>query len=149
MHIFFFCCQMRAGWLKFSGKLRIFCRKRGKPEMDAVFETEGTCLTIRLPGELDHPASEWIRRESDRIMGKLYIRTIVFDFGDTAFMDSSGIGLIMGRYRALGMRGNSISAVHVSSYIEKLLHLSGVHKFVRIFTGNEEKIGGEHDGKYQ
>ncbi len=63
--------------------------------MKPVFETTGTCLNIKLPQELDHPASELIRRESDRIMGKIYIRTICFDFGDTVFMDSSGVGLIM------------------------------------------------------
>ena len=59
--------------------------------MKPVFETTGTCLNIKLPEELDHPASELIRRESDRIMGKIYIRTICFDFGNTVFMDSSGV----------------------------------------------------------
>ena len=72
--------------------------------MTSGFEKSGTVLTVHLPAELDHPASELIRRESDRIMGKIYIRTICFDFGNTVFMDSSGVGLIMGRYRALGMR---------------------------------------------
>lgn len=105
--------------------------------MEPEFETEGTCLTIRLPGELDHPASEHIRRESDRIMGKIYIRSIVFDFSRTTFMDSSGIGLIMGRYRALGMGKGCIRAIHVSAYIHKLLRLSGVHKFVEI-AGREQ-----------
>lgn len=47
-------------------------------------------------------------------------------------MDSSGIGMIMGRYRAMGMRGNCIRVTGVSVYIEKLLHLSGVYKFVEI-----------------
>ena len=100
--------------------------------MKPVFETTGTCLNIKLPEELDHPASELIRRESDRIMGKIYIRTICFDFGNTVFMDSSGVGLIMGRYRAMGMRGNCIRVTGISVYIEKLLHLSGVYKFVEI-----------------
>ena len=39
--------------------------------MKPVFETTGTCLNIKLPEELDHPVSELIRRESDRIMGKI------------------------------------------------------------------------------
>ena len=68
--------------------------------------------------------------ETDRIMGQTYIKTIIFDFEETTFMDSSGIGLIMGRYRALGMGKGCIKAVNVSSYVEKLLHLSGVHKFI-------------------
>lgn len=105
--------------------------------MEPVFETSGTCLKIFLPAELDHPASDTIRREADRIMGKIYIRTINFDFGQTTFMDSSGIGLIMGRYRALGMRSGCIKASNVSRYITKLLRLSGVHKFIEI----EEETG--------
>lgn len=100
--------------------------------MRPSFETSGACLTIALPQEVDHPISDEIRRESDKIMEGTYIRTIVFDFGETSFMDSSGIGLIMGRYRALGMRSGCIRAVHVNSHIEKLLHLSGLHKYMEI-----------------
>lgn len=96
------------------------------------FEIQGNCLTVYLPRELDHPAADEIRRESDNILRKNYIRTMVFDFSETMFMDSSGIGMIMGRYRAMGMRGNCIRVTGVSVYIEKLLHLSGVYKFVEI-----------------
>lgn len=121
--------------------------------MESVFETEGNCLTVHLPGEVDHPVSEYIREESDRIMEHAYIRTMIFDFGETAFMDSSGIGLIMGRYRALGMGRSCIRAVHVSSYIRKLLRLSGVHHFIEIAEekdgGAAGRKGGENDGKYQ
>ena len=94
--------------------------------MGAAIYTQGTSLTVRLPKELDHPASDLIRKETDRIMGQTYIKTIIFDFEETTFMDSSG----MGRYRALGMGKGCIKAVNVSSYVEKLLHLSGVHKFI-------------------
>lgn len=105
--------------------------------MEPFFATEGSCLTIVLPKELDHPASDEIRRESDKIIDGTYIRTIVFDFEKTGFMDSSGIGLIMGRYRALGMRAGCICAVHVNSHIEKLLRLSGLHKYIKIQTCDE------------
>lgn len=98
--------------------------------MEAAFYIQGASLTVRLPKELDHPVSEQIRKETDRIMGQTYIKTIIFDFEETTFMDSSGIGLLMGRYRALGMRKGCIKAVHVSNYVDKLLHLSGVHKFI-------------------
>ena len=118
---------------------------------ESDFRTDGSCLYVLLPGELDHPASDCIRRETERIMNRRDIRSIVFDFADTTFMDSSGIGLIMGRYRALGMRKDCVRAVHVSSYMEKLLRLSGVHKYIGICE-ETEKIGegeGEHHGKHQ
>ena len=83
--------------------------------MGAAIYIQGTSLTVRLPEELDHPASDLIRKETDRIMGQTYIKTIIFDFEETTFMDSSGIGLIMGRYRALGMGKGCIKAVNVRS----------------------------------
>ena len=92
--------------------------------MENRFEIQGNSLIIHLPKEVDHMVTDEIRRDSDDIMRKKYIRTITFDF--------SGIGLIMGRYRMMGMRGDCIQATGVNSYIEKLLHLSGVYKFVEI-----------------
>ena len=59
-------------------------------------------------------------------------------------MDSSGIGLIMGRYRALGMGQKCIMAVNTGSHIDKLLHLSGVHRYMEIQRAEEE---GEDYGK--
>ena len=110
----------------------LLCNRGNKKNMKSVFEVQGNCLTVHLPEEVDHAVSEDIRKESDNIMRKKYIRTMIFDFSETMFMDSSGIGLIMGRYRAMGMRGDCIRATGVSAYIEKLLHLSGVYKFVEI-----------------
>lgn len=108
--------------------------------MQPVFTTEGTYLTIVLPSEVDHPVADLIRKETDRIMGKIYIRTIIFDFHKTGFMDSSGIGMIMGRYRALGMRKGCIQAVNVSKQTERLLRLSGVYKYMNICM---DMAGGE------
>ena len=70
--------------------------------MENRFEIQGNSLIIHLPKEVDHMVTDEIRRDSDDIIRKKYIRTITFDFSGTAFMDSSGIGLIMGRYRMMG-----------------------------------------------
>ena len=94
--------------------------------MNEMYELDGACLTVHLPEEVDHPVSDDIKAESDRIMEKQYVRTIIFDFEETDFMDSSGIGLLMGRYRALGM------------CINKVLHLSGVHRYIEIQKVKEE-----------
>lgn len=100
--------------------------------MEDNFKWENACLTIRLPGELDHTAADELRRETEKIMNRNFTRMIIFDFQDTQFMDSSGIGLIMGRYRALGLRGGCIQAVHVNPYIERMLRISGLHKYMNI-----------------
>lgn len=107
--------------------------------MNEMFELEGASLTVHLPGDVDHPVSDEIRRESDRIMSHVYIRTMLFDFQNTGFMDSSGIGLLMGRYRSLGMRQGCICAVKVNPHIDKLLHLSGVHRYIEIQKAEGEE----------
>ena len=89
-------------------------------------------LVIGLNTDLDHHLADEIREVIDEVVEERGIRSIIFDFSKVTFMDSSGIGLIMGRYRAMGMRGDCIQAAGVSTYIEKLLHLSGVYKFVEI-----------------
>lgn len=113
-------------------------------KMNELFEFKDAILTVHLPQDLDHPQSDWIRKETDRIMSRTYIKRIVFDFENTEFMDSSGIGLIMGRYRALGMGQKCIMAVNAGSHIDKLLHLSGVHRYMEIQRAEEE---GEDYGK--
>ena len=100
--------------------------------MEFKYELENGCLTIRVPKELDHHCATQLRAEADLLIDSYRVNKLVFDFAGTEFMDSSGIGLIMGRYRMMGMRGDCIQATGVNSYIEKLLHLSGVYKFVEI-----------------
>ena len=105
--------------------------------MNEMFQIQGTCLTIVLPRELDHPQADRIREEADCLMERHYIKKIIFDFQDTVFMDSSGIGMIMGRYKALGLRGGSILAVHVNDRLKRLLKLSGVYRFITVSRENE------------
>ena len=100
--------------------------------MENRFEIQGNSLIIHLPKEVDNMVTDVIRRDSDDIIRKKYKRSITLVFSGTAFMDSSGIGLIMGRYRMMGMRGDCIQATGENSYIEKLLHLNGVNKIVEI-----------------
>lgn len=102
------------------------------------YEVNRTCLTIFLPCELDHHAAEDIRKEADRIMMRENIRQVVFDFERTSFMDSSGVGVIMGRYRSLSMIGGSVTAIHVSERINRILTLSGLGRIMKIITDTPE-----------
>ena len=68
-------------------------RKQGESLMKELFEIAGTDLRVKIPSDLDHPVSDQIRKESDRIMESIYIRRMIFDFSETVFMDSSGIVL--------------------------------------------------------
>ena len=97
------------------------------------YEVQENCLTIFLPGELDHHNSEEIRKRSDYLIDQNHIRYVIFDFTDTTFMDSSGIGVIMGRYKRIYMLGGEVCAVHTSERMKKILTMSGVTRIMQIY----------------
>ena len=103
------------------------------------YQVQENCLTIFLPREVDHHHAEEIRKNADMVIEKNHIKYVIFDFERTEFMDSSGVGLLMGRYRAMGMRKESIRATGVSRHIDRLLHLSGLHRYIEIQTAEEEE----------
>ena len=69
--------------------------------MEEKYQLKEGCLTIQMPKELDHHEAGRLKMEADFLIGAYHVRRLVFDFRETEFMDSSGIGLLMGRYRAL------------------------------------------------
>lgn len=97
------------------------------------YEIQENCLTVYLPGDLDHHLAEEIKRETDHLMEQHHIRHIIFDFKETEFMDSSGIGIILGRYRKLSLLGGGVWGAHVNDRIKKILQMSGVTKIMEIF----------------
>ena len=97
------------------------------------YQVQENCLTIFLPEDVDHHNAEEIKREADRLIDREHIRYIIFDFADTGFMDSSGIGVIMGRYKKVYMRGGEVWAVHTNERMRKILTMSGVMKIMQIY----------------
>ncbi len=95
------------------------------------------CLTIFLPGELDHHSAEDIRLNADLLIDRHQIKCVIFDFENTDFMDSSGIGVLMGRYRLICLIGGEVWAVNVSPRMKKILKMSGVTRIIQIYE--EEK----------
>ena len=95
------------------------------------------CLVIRLPKEIDHCQAEQIRQECERSFMNFIIRDIIFDFSDTSFMDSSGIGIIMGRYKTVSLIGGEVWAVHTNERIRKILIFSGAAKIMQIYEGEK------------
>lgn len=100
-------------------------------------------LWISVPKELDHHSAEGICLETDRLVRQKDIREIVFDFSDTVFCDSSGIGMLMGRYKMMKALGGNVRAVQVRERVGKILMLSGVMKIIPV----ETRKGGLQDEK--
>ena len=69
--------------------------------MPVTIETNGSTMTARLSGELDHHHTQKLREEIDRSVQKEHPARLALDFSGVEFMDSSGIGLVLGRYRMM------------------------------------------------
>ena len=123
-------------FIKNSG---LFGNGKGEFEdMSMEYQVQENCLTIFLPREMDHHNAESVKKSADAIIEKEHIKYVIFDFEQTDFMDSSGIGVIMGRYRTICLIGGEVWAVHTNSRIRKILTMSGVTKIMQIYE--EEQV---------
>ena len=95
------------------------------------YQVQENCLTIYLPREVDHHNAEEMKHEADAVIDRNHIKYVIFDFEKTDFMDSSGIGVIMGRYKTICLIGGEVWAVHANARIRKILTLSGAAKIMQ------------------
>lgn len=89
----------------------------------------GKCITTALlEGEIDHHCAKQIREEIDAVVERTQPSILRLDFAGVQFMDSSGIGLILGRYRLMNLLGGELQVIHVSESLERLIQLAGLGK---------------------
>ena len=87
---------------------------------------ENGVLTAKLSGEIDHHAAPQIRADIDARCERCRPARLVLDFGGVTFMDSSGIGLIMGRYRTVSLIGGRLEVVNIPPQLKKIFVISGI-----------------------
>lgn len=92
---------------------------------------DGDRLIVRLAGELDHYCAQTVRRELDAMIADRSVRTLILDFTTLQFMDSSGIGVILGRYRQMRDRGGQVGVIHMNRHIARIFHMSGMDRVIR------------------
>lgn len=107
-------------------------KKRGKNMEE--FQVIDNCLMVKLPEEVDHYRAAYICENADRYLIREEVQHVVFDFEDTRFMDSSGIGIIMGRYRKIACFGGKVYVIHVDRQIQRILTMSGLTKVVEVLV---------------
>ncbi|MBQ7972385.1 MAG: anti-sigma factor antagonist [Lachnospiraceae bacterium] len=107
--------------------------------IDSTYAIFGRYLMVKMPAELDHHNATSLRIKTDEFIMDNKVDHVVFDFEDTAFMDSSGIGVLMGRYKKLSLFGGTVSAIHVKPRIRKIMEMSGVNSFVEIISETGRK----------
>ncbi len=100
--------------------------------MEVEISYQGMYLIIGLSGELDQHMADQIRSQIDHGLLKEGIQSIIFDFTEVSFMDSSGIGMLLNRYKQVKRLGGNLYLTGCSKGILRIIKLSGLEKIVKI-----------------
>ena len=95
-----------------------------------LYEKKKNTLTVRLTGELDHSVAGAIRAEVDELILDPRVRRLVFDLNELEFMDSSGIGLIIGRYKQMARRGGTVAVACRGGRVNQIFEMAGLYQLV-------------------
>ena len=95
-------------------------------------KTTGEVITVYLSGEIDHHLAKGMREEIDNAIEYGMPSLLILDFSDVTFMDSSGIGLVMGRYRLLQKTGATLNLVNLPENIFKIMKLAGIERLASL-----------------
>ena len=100
--------------------------------METIYKEEDKLLILKITEEIDHHTTEKIRRKADYEIERYMPRKTIFDFNQVTFMDSAGIGMIIGRYKMIKMLGGSIEMINVKPTIKKIFDMCGIPKLIKI-----------------
>lgn len=95
-------------------------------------EKHGSELIVCLSGDIDHCRSKKIREEIENLLSDRQVRSLCLDFTDVSFMDSSGVGMIIGRYKTMMQRNAVIYAQGLFGETERLFRLAGLHRIIPV-----------------
>lgn len=97
-------------------------------------------LTVTVSGEIDHHNAAIMRYEADEAIQSSLSPNVRIDFGEVTFMDSSGIGFVMGRYRLVSSYGGNVEVINLTDRIYKMMKLAGLEKIVTLRKKDRERI---------
>lgn len=109
--------------------------------MHLDFENKSDRLIVHLVGELDHHSAEEVRvKIDDRLDRNNNINKLIMDFSEVTFMDSSGVGVVIGRYKKLSSRNGIVSVTNVRESINRVFELSGMYKIVKLYSTVDDAV---------
>ncbi len=106
--------------------------------MNCEYENKDKLLKIEITEEIDHHTTQNLRRKIDNEIQKYMPQTVVFDFNSVSFMDSAGIGMLIGRYKLTRMLGGKLELTNVNQSIKKIFEMCGILKIIPIIDKEEK-----------
>ena len=108
--------------------------------MELQFKRKNKTMIILISGEIDHHTSIELRRQTESALAQMGGRNIIFGFEEVTFMDSSGIGMMIGRYKQLQALQGRIAIACANEKIAEIIRLSGLTKLLPVFDTIEEAL---------
>ncbi|WP_458407273.1 STAS domain-containing protein [Anaerotignum sp.] len=108
--------------------------------MELNFKKKNKTIIILISGEIDHHTSKELRRQTESALAQMGGRNIVFGFENVNFMDSSGIGMMIGRYKQLQALGGRIAIACANEKVLQIIKLSGLERLLPTFESIEEAL---------
>ncbi|KIL44257.1 anti-sigma F factor antagonist [Jeotgalibacillus soli] len=103
-------------------------------------EIKKDVLLLRMQGELDHHVTEKIREELMLLMEENHIKHLILSLAELEFMDSSGLGLMLGRYKSLQKKGGSMIICSISEPVKRLFEMSGLFRIMIIESSESRAL---------
>lgn len=100
--------------------------------------TNGNTLIVKVTGDMDHHNAGTLRSAIDREIRQKPVKNLVFDLSELDFMDSSGIGLILGRYKRIKELEGNVFIAAARPEVERIINLSGLHKIIPLYDTMEK-----------
>ncbi len=91
-------------------------------------------LIVRLSGEMDQHTSKDFRTRLNEVLNTYDVKSIVFNFKELSFMDSTGIGIILGRYNYIKSKGGKIFITDCNKEVTRIINITGLYKICTILA---------------
>ena len=116
-------------------------KKEGKKKMEQFsMERTGSQLVLHICEELDHHTAGQISKVVDLQIEKGNVRTLIFDFSGITFMDSSGIGMVMGRHRKMNFLGGRTFVTGIGDNVDRIFRMSGLYRIIPKYQERTEVL---------
>ncbi|HHW02688.1 MAG TPA: anti-sigma F factor antagonist [Thermoanaerobacterales bacterium] len=108
--------------------------------MASTIKIAGDLMIVNLNGELDHHTSHIVKTQIENIFQNSSIKKILFNFKNVTFMDSSGVGMIIGRYKALQKAGGRVGVSNLNNHTRRIFEMSGLFSIIPCFDNEKDAI---------
>ena len=104
-------------------------------------------LIVKIECEIDHHISDKIKEKIERELELRNLKNIIFDFEKVDFMDSSGIGMLIGRYKFVDKIGGKIYVINLNSNLKPIIEMSGLKKIINFCQNLESVLESQRKSK--